>query len=322
MSRVVRLHQTGPAEVLCLEDEAVGDPGPGQARVRQLNVAVSDLDLCRRSGRHPLALPGGLGTEAVGRVEAISPDVTFLMPGDLVAYVSGPVGACAELRLMPACWLIRLPQGLDASLPSTFVRDGLMAQMLLRQPVDRHAGGLFLYQAGSASMGRALAQWAAVLGMRMVASADSAALAHLLREAGCPHVIERWHEDVAEAVRELTQGRWLGLVLDDSAGETLASSSRCLREWGGLVLCRAGQWPEAAGRSRFSTGSHWVAQPSLADFCVQRPRLLRAADEFFGLVQQGRLTPGRPLHFELAEVAQAHRAVECGQALDGALLRP
>jgi len=322
MSRVVRLRQTGPADVLCLEEEAVGEPGPGQARVRQLNVAVSELDLCRRSGRHPLALPSGLGTEAVGQVQAIGPDVTFLMPGDLVAYVGGPVGACAELRLMPACWLVRLPQGLDAELPSTFIRDGLRALVLLRQPMGQEAGAPFLYQAGSVSMGRALAQWAAVLGRRMVASAGCAALARALREAGCPHVIERWHEDVTEAVRALTQGRWLSLVLDDSGGETLISSSSCLREWGGLVLCGACPWPAAGWRSHVSLGSHWVAQPSLADFCVQRPRLLRAADEFFGLVQQGRLSPGRPLRFDLAEVARAHRAVESGLAPDGALLLP
>ena len=133
MTQAIRLHQTGGPEVLRLETVDVGDPGPGQAVVRHTYIAVNFIDIYFRTGRYPLPLPNGLGSDAVGVVEAVGPGVTDIRPGDRVGYLLGPQGAYAERRAMPADVLIPLPDGISDRTASTLMMKGLTAQYLFRQ---------------------------------------------------------------------------------------------------------------------------------------------------------------------------------------------
>src|SRR6516225_5843337 len=109
MARAVRLDRLGGPEVLRLADVEVGEPGPGQARVRHTYVAVNFIDVYFRTGRYPLALPSGLGSDAVGIVEAVGPGVAEVRVGDRVGYLLGPQGAYCDIRIIPADVLIPLP---------------------------------------------------------------------------------------------------------------------------------------------------------------------------------------------------------------------
>src|SRR5277367_2808944 len=111
MPNAIRFHQTGGPEVLQLETMDIGEPGPGQARVRHVYIAVNFIDVYVRSGLYPVALPSGLGSDAVGVVEAVGEGVSHVREGDRVGYLLGPQGAYSDLRLMPADVLIPLPAG-------------------------------------------------------------------------------------------------------------------------------------------------------------------------------------------------------------------
>jgi len=102
MPNAIRIHATGGPEVLTWEGVAVGDPGPGEARVRHTAIGVNYIDTYHRNGLYKMALPSGLGGEAAGVVEAVGTGVDWVKPGDRVAYCGGGLGAYSEVRVMPA----------------------------------------------------------------------------------------------------------------------------------------------------------------------------------------------------------------------------
>jgi NADPH:quinone reductase len=142
MATAIRFHETGGPEVLRLETVAVGEPGPGQARVRHTYVAVNFIDIYFRTGRYPTPLPqgvgSGLGSDAVGVVEAVGEGVTEIKAGDRVGYLLGPQGAYSDVRVMPAEVLIPLPDGVSDRTASTLMMKGLTTQYLFRQVYRHH----------------------------------------------------------------------------------------------------------------------------------------------------------------------------------------
>ena len=173
MTKAIRFHETGGPEVLHLEAVEVGDPGPGQARVRHTYIAVNFIDIYFRTGRYPLPLPNGLGSDAVGVVEAVGPGVTDIRPGDRVGYLLGPQGAYAERRVMPADVLIPLPDGVSDRTASTLMMKGLTAQYLFRQVYPLKGGETILYHAAAGGVGLVACQWARALGVTMIGTASS-----------------------------------------------------------------------------------------------------------------------------------------------------
>src|SRR6187551_852986 len=133
MPKVIRISQTGGPDVLRWEDVEVGEPGPGQARVRHTAVGVNYIDTYHRSGLYPLPLPSGLGNEAAGVVEAVGPGVDWVKPGDRVATGTGPLGAYSTARIVQADRLVKLPDGIDDRTAAAIMLKGLTAQYLLRQ---------------------------------------------------------------------------------------------------------------------------------------------------------------------------------------------
>lgn len=105
--KAIRIRQTGGPDVIRWEDVEVGEPGEGQARIRHTAVGVNFIDTYHRSGLYPIPLPGGLGSEAAGFVEAVGPGVTVVKPGDRVAYAGGPPGSYSEARLLHPSRLAR-----------------------------------------------------------------------------------------------------------------------------------------------------------------------------------------------------------------------
>ena len=159
-ARVIRFHAIGGPDVLCLEHVEVGEPGPGQARVRHTSIAVNFIDIYFRTGRYPTALPSGLGSDAVGVVEAIGAGVTEVAVGDRVGYLLGPQGAYSDVRVMPADVLIRLPDGVSDSTAATIMMKGMTAQYLFRQVFPLKGGETILYHAAAGGVGLIACQWA------------------------------------------------------------------------------------------------------------------------------------------------------------------
>jgi NADPH2:quinone reductase len=323
MTKAIRFHETGGPEVLHLETVDVGDPGPGQARVRHTYIAVNFIDIYFRTGRYPLPLPNGLGSDAVGVVEAVGPGVTDIRPGDRVGYLLGPQGAYAERRVMPADVLIPLPDGVSDRAASTLMMKGLTAQYLFRQVYPLKGGETILYHAAAGGVGLVACQWARALGVTMIGTVSTDEKAEIARANGCTHTIVTGREDIAARVREITDGRGVPVVYDSVGKDTLMASLDSLQPRGTLVSNGTTSGPVVIDTTLLAVkGSIWVTRPAMVHYATPRPHMLAMADELFAHVLAGRITGEPRQQFALSDAADAHRALESRRTTGATVLVP
>jgi NADPH2:quinone reductase len=322
-SKVIRFNETGSADVLKLETVDVGDPGPGQVRVRHTGIAVNFIDIYFRTGRYPAPLPSGLGSDAVGIVEAVGPGVAFLAEGDRVGYMLGPLGAYSERRVMPADVLIKLPDGISDSTASTIIMKGLTAQYLFRQVYPLKAGDTILYHAAAGGVGLIACQWARAIGVTMIGTVGSDEKAEIARAHGCTHVINYNKENFVERVKEITDGKGVPVVYDSVGKDTFMGSLDCLQKRGTLVSNGSTSGPVVFDVTLLAMkGSLWITRPAMVDYALPRPNLLTMADELFDLVLQGKIKSEPKQSFALADAANAHRALESRGTVGATVLIP
>src|SRR6478752_4353985 len=220
MPHAIRFHKTGGPDVLVWEEVQVGEPGPGEARIRHTAVGLNFVDIYNRSGVYPVQLPSGLGGEAAGVVEEVGSGVTDLKPGDRVAYGAAPIGSYAEARLIPADRLLKLPDSIEDKTAAAMMLKGLTAQYLIRQTYRIKAGDTILLHAAAGGVGLILSQWAKHLGATVIGTVSNDEKAKLAKAHGCAHTIIYTREDFAKRVDEITQGRKVP-VASTSFGKTL-----------------------------------------------------------------------------------------------------
>ena len=323
MAHAIRVHATGGAEVLQLETVEVGDPGPGQARVRHAYVAVNFIDIYFRSGRYPMPLPNGLGSDAVGVIEAVGAGVNDLQVGDRVGYLLGPLGAYSQARVMPAELLIKLPDGISDRSAATLIMKGLTAQYLFRQVYPLKAGDTILYHAAAGGVGLIACQWARALGVTMIGTVGSDEKAEVAKAHGCTHVINYKRENFVERVKEITGGKGVPVVYDSVGKDTLMGSLDCLQKRGTLVSNGTSSGPVVIDTMLLAMrGSLWITRPAMVDYALPRPNMLKMADELFDLVLKGQIVSEPKQTFALAEAAEAHRALESRQTVGATILVP
>src|SRR6188474_161068 len=280
MPHAIRFHETGQPEVLRLESVEVGDPGPGQARVRHSYIAVNFIDVYFRTGRYPLPLPNGLGSDAVGVVEAVGPGVTEVRVGDRVGYLLGPQGAYSDARLMPANVLIRLPDGISDRTASTLMMKGMTVQYLFRQVYPLNGGETILYHAAAGGVGLIACQWARALNVTMIGTVSSDEKAEIARAHGCTHTIVTSREDIAKRVREITGGKGVPVVYDSVGKDTLMASLDSLSVRGTLVSNGTSSGPVVIDTTLLAVkGSIWVTRPAMVHYATPRSQMLAMAGE-------------------------------------------
>jgi NADPH:quinone reductase-like Zn-dependent oxidoreductase len=312
VNKAVRFHQTGGPEVLRLEAVEVGDPGPGEVRVRHVAVGVNFADTYFRTGLYPGPLPSGLGVEAAGVVEAVGPNVTAVSPGERVTYTGSPLGAYSTARIMPADSLIRLPDGIAFETAAAMTMRGLTAGYLLRRIWPLKAGDPVLLHAAAGGVGLIVSQWAKLLGLTVIGAVSSQAKAELARAHGCDHVIRYDREDVAAAVRAATGGAGVPVVFDSVGKDTFAGSLDSLRRRG-LLVCfgtASGPQPPIQAMQLAVKGSLYVTRPALADYIADPAERAELAGELFGHVAAGRIRIEVNQHYDLADAQRAHRELE------------
>ena len=323
MAKAIRFHETGGPEVLELQTVEVGEPGPGQARVRHSYVAVNFIDIYFRTGRYPLPLPNGLGSDAVGVVEAVGEGVTDIRPGDRVGYLLGPQGAYADVRLMPAEFLIPLPDGVSDRAASTLMMKGLTAQYLFRQVFPLKGGETILYHAAAGGVGLVACQWARAIGVTMIGTVSTDEKAEVARANGCAHTIVTSREDIAKRVREITDGKGVPVVYDSVGKDTLAASLDSLQPRGTLVSNGTTSGPVVIDSMQLAAkGSLWFTRPAMMHYIQPRSHMLAMADELFGHVLSGRISAEPKQEFALADAAEAHRALESRKTVGATVLVP
>ena len=323
MNRAIRFYETGGPEVLKLENVEVGEPGPGEARVRHTYVAVNFIDTYFRTGAYPLALPNGLGSDAVGVVEAVGPDVTDIKVGDRVGYLLGPQGAYSDVRVMPAGVLIPIPDAVSDRTASTLMMKGMTVQYLFRQVYPLKGGETILYHAAAGGVGLIACQWARALGVTMIGVVSTDEKAAIARANGCAHTIVTSRDDIAKRVRELTDGKGVPVVYDSVGKDTLEASLDSLMPRGALVSNGTSSGPVVIDtRVLAMKGSIWLTRPAMIHYATPRSHMLDMARELFDLVEAGKIVSEPGQVFPLAEAAEAHRALESRKTIGATVLTP
>lgn len=324
MVNAIRIAANGGPEVLELVDVEVGEPGPGEARVRHHAIGLNYIDTYYRSGLYKLALPSGLGQEGAGVVEAVGEGVTHVAPGDRVAYAGGPPGAYSEARVMPAQQLVRLPDAISFETGAAMMLQGLTVQYLFRQTYELKPGQTILFHAAAGGVGLIACQWARALGVNLIGTVGSDEKAELARAHGAAHVINYNTEDVVARVLDITGGAKVPVVYDSVGKDTFIRSLDCLQPRGLMVSFgnASGAVPPFALSELASRGSLYITRPTLFAYASDREKLEAMAAELFEMVGSGKVKIEVRQRFALADAAEAHRALEGRRTLGSTVLLP
>ena len=325
MAKGIRFSRHGGSEVLELVEQPSREPDPHEVRVRNRAIGLNFIDTYYRSGLYaPPSLPSGLGTEAAGEVEAVGSAVSHLRVGDRVAYATGPLGAYAELHVLPAQHLVRLPESISFEQAAALMLKGLTVQYLLRQTYRVEAGQTILWHAAAGGVGLIACQWARALGVKLIGSVSSPEKAALARANGAWATIDYSREDVVQRVLELTDGAKCPVVYDSVGKDTWERSLDCVAPRGLLV-----SFGNASGAVTgvnlgvlAQKGSLYVTRPTLGHYANSAENLQAMADELFALVASGAIQVEIGRRYPLAEVAQAHDALSGRQTTGSTILLP
>ncbi|MEO7391032.1 MAG: quinone oxidoreductase [Ramlibacter sp.] len=325
MSRAVQIKQPGGPEQLHIADIAVGEPGPGEIRIRHKAVGLNYIDVYHRTGMYPLPLPATLGMEASGVVEAVGAGVTHLKAGDRAAYASQPPGSYCELRVMPAKNVCQLPDPIDFDTGAAMMLKGLTAQYLLKKTQPQgglKAGDFVLFHAAAGGVGLIACQWARAMGLQLIGTAGSDEKCALAKEHGATHTINYAKEDFLARVKEITGGKGVKVVYDSVGKDTWDKSLDCLQPFGLMASFGAASGPPApfAPALLGAKGSIYLTRQTLFTHTATRESTQAMADDLFEAVTSGMVKIRIDQRYPLEDVAQAHRDLEARKTTGSTIL--
>ena len=321
MSHAIRIHKNGGPDVLQWEEVEVGDPGPGQVRIRQEAAGLNFIDVYHRTGLYKQPPPFTPGVEGAGVVEAVGADVTNVKAGDRVAY-AGPIGGYAEQRLIDADKVVKLPKGISTEQAAGMMLQGMTAQMLLRSVFPVHEGDTILVHAAAGGVGLIMCQWTAALGATVIGTVGTEEKAELARAHGCAHPIVYSKQDFVAEVNRITGGDKLPVVYDSVGRDTFMRSLDCLKVRGLMVSFGNASGPvEAFSPLVLSQkGSLYLTRPTLFHYVATHEQLEQSAGELFDMVSSGKVKIEVQQRFALEDAAEAHRQLEARKTTGSTIL--
>jgi NADPH2:quinone reductase len=321
MSHAIRIHRPGGPEVLKWEEVDVGEPGPGQVRLRQEAAGLNFIDVYHRTGLYKQPLPFTPGVEGAGVVEAVGAEVDHLKKGDRVAY-AGPAGGYAEERLIEADRVVKLPKDIDSAQAAAMMLQGMTAQMLLRSVFPIHEGDTILVHAAAGGVGLIMCQWAAALGATVIGTVGTDEKAEIARVHGCAHPIVYSRQDFVAEVKRITDGAKLPVVYDSVGRDTFLKSLDCLKTRGLMVSFGNSSGPPdpIAPGMLAQKGSLYLTRPTLFHYIATREQLEQGARELFAMVTDGKVKIEVKQSFPLKDAAEAHRQLEARQTSGSTIL--
>jgi NADPH2:quinone reductase len=324
MTKAIRVHEYGGPEVLKWEEVEVGEPGPGQIRIKQTAIGLNFIDVYGRTGLYPQdALPFIPGMEGAGLVTAVGQGVRDLKVGRRVAY-AGPIGAYAEERLIAADRVVRIPDGIDDETAAGTMLKGMTAQYLLRRTYKVGPETTLLFHAAAGGVGMIACQWAASLGATVIGTVGSSGKALIARSHGCTHVINYREEDVVAKVKDYTKGEGVDVVYDSIGKDTFPMSLDCLKRRGMWVSFgqASGPVPEFRINLLAQKGSLFTTRPALGDYIATRKELVSTANDLFGVIAKGKVRIAVNQTYALSDAERAHRELEGRLTTGSTLLIP
>ena len=325
MSFAIQNRQPGGPDALEMVDVNVGEPGPGQVRIRHHAIGLNFIDVYHRTGLYPLQLPASIGMEGSGVIEAVGEGVTHLQVGDRAAYASEPPGSYCEVRVMPAQCVCKLPDGISFETGAAMMLKGLTAQYLLlkTRPVEGLVPGDFvLFHAAAGGVGLIACQWAKALGLQLIATAGSDAKCQLALANGAAHAINYKAENFAARVKEITGGQGVKVVYDSVGKDTWEQSLDCLRPFGLMASFGNASGPVApfAPGVLGAKGSLYLTRQTLFTHMRSRESTQAMADALFAVVLSGEVKIHIAQRYALADVQQAHRDLEARKTTGSTIL--
>ncbi len=327
MPQAIQITAYGGPEQMGLVDLPVGEPGPGEIRIRHLACGLNFIDVYQRTGLYANPLPLTLGMEGAGIVEAVGEGVTHLQAGDRAAYASNPPGSYSQVRVMPAKTVCRLPDAVDFDTAAGMMLKGLTAQYLLKKtlPVQGlQPGDHVLFHAAAGGVGLIACQWAKALGLQLIGTAGGAAKCALALEHGAAHAIDYTKEDFVARVKEITGGKGVKVVYDSIGKDTFEGSLNCLRPFGLMASFgnASGPVPPFAIGNLGPKGSLYLTRATLFTHIATRESTQAMADDLFAVVGSGQVKIRIDQRYPLAEAAQAHRDLEARKTTGSTVLIP
>ncbi len=324
MAHAIRIHACGGPEVLTWEEISVGEPGPGEVRLRQGAIGLNYIDTYHRTGLYKLAsFPAVIGMEGAGTVEAVGAGVEEFTVGDRVAY-AGVLGAYTQERLIAADRLVKLPDAIDDITAAAMMLQGMTVRYLLRETYACTPDTVLLFHAAAGGVGLIACQWARAIGATMIGTVGSEEKAKLAKENGCTHVINYRSEDYVARVKEITGGRGCDVVYDGVGKDTFPSSLDCLRPKGLWVSFgnASGPVPPFDMAILSAKGSLFATRPSLMTYIARREDLVANAADLFEMVAIGTVKITASRTYPLREAAAAHRDLEARKTTGSVVLLP
>lgn len=324
-TNAIRIYEFGGPEVIKFEEVDLGDPGEGEARIRHTAIGLNFIDTYFRTGLYPMDLPGGLGSEAAGVVEAVGPGVSEVQPGDRVVYTGrAPADSYSEQRNFPAAQLVSVPDGISDEQAAAVMLKGLTAWYLLRRSYPVQQGDTVLLHAAAGGVGSLASQWAHHLGATVIGVVSTDEKAELARAQGCAHIIMADSEDVAAEARALTGGEGVAAVYDSVGRDTFLPSLDSLRPHGVMVTFGNASGPVDAFAPAELAKRHslYVTRPVLFDFIDTRERLLAACAELFDVIGRGAVKISVNQKYALKDAAQSHIDLEARKTTGSTVLIP
>ena len=324
MTHAIRVHEYGGPDVLKWEEVKVGEPGPGEVRIKQTAIGLNFIDIYLRTGLYPQpSFPFIPGMEGAGIVTAVGEGVRDLKVGRRVAY-AGPAGAYAEERLIAADRVVKIPSEVSDETAAAIMLKGMTAQYLLRRTYKVERDTTLLFHAAAGGVGLIACQWAHALGATVIGTVGSAGKALIARAHGCDHVINIREEDLVAKVKDYTKGKGVDVVYDSIGKETFPASLDCLKPLGTWVSFgqSSGPVPEFKITLLSQKGSLFATRPSLNDYTRSRKDLVAAANDLFEVIGESKVKIAVNQTYPLVEAARAHHDLESRLTTGSTVLLP
>ena len=324
MTRVVKIEKTGDPEVLKIENIEIEQPGPDEALIETKAIALNFIDCYHRSGLYPVKLPSGIGLEASGIIKKVGTKVKDLTVGDHVAYVSSPIGAYAEERVMPVNKLVKVPTEIGLEVAATIMTKGLTTHYLLHKTYPVKANDTILYHAAAGGVGQIFCQWAKSIGCKVIGTVGSDEKISIAKKNGCNLVINYSSENFVKKVMDFTNGVGVSVVYDGVGKSTFEDSIACLKTRGMMVSFGNASGPlEKIDITKYiSPKSLFFSRPTLGHYISARKELVEATDKLFEQLKYGKVKIEIYKKYKLAEVIQAHKDLESRKIIGPAIIIP
>jgi NADPH2:quinone reductase len=322
--KAIRINQNGGPEEMKLVDVDLPELGEFDVLVRHEAVGLNYIDVYFRTGLYPQEMPGKIGMEGSGVVEAVGSGVTYVSVGDRVAYAGQPLGAYSQKRVMPQDTLIQLPESISFEKGAAMMLQGLTVQYLLNDSYKVQAGDTILLHAAAGGVGLIAVQWLKALGARVIGTVGNQAKADLAKSFGCDETIIYTEEDFVARTRELTDGKGVQAVYDSIGKDTFMQSLDCLAPRGTMVSFgnATGAVPAFEIGLLAAKGSLKVTRPTLMSYVHDRPMLENMAKDLIARVESGQVKIEVNQRYPLADAAQAHIDLESRKTTGSTVLMP